>query len=90
MPFDCRGFWLLTTQPFGLQGLDTTHLKAYFRLFKMSGEPFLWVQGLWSYEENIKMAGFSSFIQFFMFDRQLQMTTIKHSNAHGLAWLLMR
>ena len=85
MPFDGRGFWPLTTQPFGLQGLDTTHLKAYFKLFKMSGEPFLWAQGLWSYEENIKSAGFSSFIQFFMFDRQLQMTTMKHSNGTSLA-----
>ena len=89
IPFDGRGFWLLITQPFGLQGLDTSHLKAYLKLFKMSGEPFLWVQGLWSYKENIKMAAFSSFIQFFMFDSRLQMTTMKHSNGTRLAWLLM-
>ena len=30
----------------------------------MSGESFLWVQGLWSYEENIKMAAFSFFLIF--------------------------
>ena len=83
MPFDGRGFWPLTTQSFGLPGLGTTHLKAYFNPFKMSGERFMWVQGLWSF--NIKMAGFSSFIQFFMFDRQLQMATMKHSNGTSLA-----
>ena len=85
MPFDGRGFWPLPTQSFGLQGLGPFHLKAYFKLFEMSGEPFLWVQRLWSYEENIKIAGFSSFIQFFMFDRRLQMTTMKNSNGTSLA-----
>ena len=64
MPFDGRGFWPLTTQTFGLPGLDTTHLKAHFKLFKMNGEPFLWAQGLWSYEENIEIAAFPVFIQF--------------------------
>ena len=80
MNYDGQGFWFIIPQPFGLEGLDTTHFKACFKLFKMSGEPFMWAQGLWSYEENIEIAAFPAFIQFFTFDRRLQMTTIKHLN----------